>query len=69
MFYRTANPIADAERHAEDSTPVIGVCEECGHDIHVWQDAFRISARLILHEECLMKYARDYWNVEKDDGF
>lgn len=63
MLYRTADPVADAERYAEDDTPTIGICDNCGHEIHVWEDAYRVDAGLVLHEDCLLEYARKHWGI------
>lgn len=62
-FYRTADPVADAERWAgrEDPRPVLGNCPVCGEPVYGecdgWEkdDAYEFGGD-VVHEDCLKRY-------------
>lgn len=58
-FYRTADPVADAERYANRDMPVVGVCEQCGQEIYAWEDYYDIEGTL-LHEDCEYNWLRQF---------
>lgn len=60
-------PYIEAERYAEDRTPIIGECEHCGRYIHESEagEAFKVSPGLFLHADCLMAYARNNWEINE----
>ena len=58
---RTADPVADAERHAEDPRPLIDYCPVCKKGVYdEWRgyekdDAYEMD-EYVIHEECVIKY-------------
>lgn len=68
FFYRSDDPVADAERHYYDDRRSIGRCEYCGEAIYGPYDSdyeddmpFCPEPNMYLHERCIMDYAKENW--------
>jgi len=71
---RTGDPVYDAERYYSDLEDIarsheVGTCDECGMPVYDEDYAefeedkgYRIDG-CILHERCIVSYARDNWAI------
>lgn len=60
MIVRTANPIADAERHIAELDMQLGrrpVCENCGH--HIQDDYFYRINGVIVCDDCMIDFCNE----------
>lgn len=65
----TSDPVRDAEMYAYDTRPVIGTCEECGHDIHgkdkdyYEDDAYCMPDGAFVCADCLRDYCNRHYRI------
>ncbi len=72
--YHSDDPVRDAANYYDDNQPKkrLGCCEHCGHDVfsdYAWEDEAPLiihGEKILLHEGCLMSYARNNWRVEDE---
>ena len=64
------DPIRDMELRQHDMRKPLGECEHCGHPVYradeaEWEDDMPYSPEpnLLLHERCIMPYAKEMWRV------
>lgn len=71
----SVDPARDAAIYYDNNQPKkrLGCCEQCGHDVFIdyaYEDDAPLiihGEKILLHEGCLMKYAKNNWRLEEDE--